>query len=118
MDSLLLDRTRWDIILDANRNIAVASDPYSTAQDVACMVRTFLGEVYYNTRKGIPYFQEILGTGVPLQFIKTRIVAEAMKHPRVTNATCYVSSLTARELTGQIVFTDSDGQSQTVEFSS
>lgn len=116
MDSLLLDRTRWDLVLDANRNIAVASVPYSTAQDVACMVRTFLGEVYYDTQKGLPYFQEILGTGVPLQFIKSSITAEALKQPRVRNPACYVSSLTDRHLEGQIIFTEADGTIQTVEF--
>ena len=34
-NSLLLDQAQWDIVLDVNGNIALASAPYSIAQDVA-----------------------------------------------------------------------------------
>ena len=61
MKTLLLDRTAWDLCLDSNGNIALASEPYSLAQDVASAVRLFLGECYYDTTKGIPYWTEVLG---------------------------------------------------------
>ena len=41
MNTLLLDLTNWDLLVDASGNIAVASDPYSVAQDVASAVRVF-----------------------------------------------------------------------------
>ena len=43
MNTLLLDTLRWDLCLDVHGNIAVASDPYSVAQDVASAIRTFSG---------------------------------------------------------------------------
>jgi hypothetical protein len=42
-DTLLLDVTRWDLVLDSARNIAVAATPYSISQDVASAVKTNLG---------------------------------------------------------------------------
>ncbi len=61
MKTLLLDRSTWDFVLDANGNIAVASDPYSQAQDAASEIKTFSGAVYYDTRMGLPYWRDILG---------------------------------------------------------
>ena len=34
-NTLLLDRTVWDLLLDGSGNIAIATEPYATAQDVA-----------------------------------------------------------------------------------
>jgi hypothetical protein len=58
--TLLLDRSLWDLTLDINGNIAMASEPYAIAQDVASACRTFLGECYYDTSQGVPYFQGML----------------------------------------------------------
>ena len=60
MKSLLLDRGAWDLVLDAEGNIAVCEEPYSIAQDVACACRTFKGELIYDVNDGVPYFSEIL----------------------------------------------------------
>ena len=38
MKSLLLDPRSWDLTVDVSNNIAVASDPYSLAQDAACAI--------------------------------------------------------------------------------
>ncbi len=64
-------------------NIAVATDPYSVAQDVASAVRTFVGECYYQTNLGIPYFQQILGQLPALAFVKAQICAAAATVPLV-----------------------------------
>jgi hypothetical protein len=40
MSSLLLDIDVWDLVLDANGDIALAQPPYSLAQDVACAVHS------------------------------------------------------------------------------
>ena len=47
--TLLLDRTTWDLCLDANGNIAMATGPYAIAQDVASAVR-----LWHDTTKGVP----------------------------------------------------------------
>ncbi len=50
-----LDTVAWDLTVDTTGNIAVASNPYSMAQDAASAIRTFQGEVYYDTTLGIPF---------------------------------------------------------------
>ena len=114
MKTLLLHPVKWDLVLDANGNIAVATDPYRTAQDVACALRTFLGELWYQKTRGVPYFQNILGQSPSLGFVKAKLEAAALEVPGVTSATAYISSFTNRKLSGQIQVTDSTGKIITV----
>jgi hypothetical protein len=112
--SLLLDQSNWDLCVDAKSNIAVARPPYSTAQDVACAIRTFFGEVYYDKTLGVPYFGKILGQDPSLSYLRAQIEAAALSVSGVVTATCSIESVTARKVTGSVVFTDSSGQQQTV----
>ena len=116
MNTLLLDTTLWDLCLDASGNIAMATDPYSVTQDVASACRTFLGEVWYNTADGVPYFQQVLGQLPPLSFIRAQLVVAALTVPGCTNPTIYFNGLTGRRLTGQVKFTDSNGATQVASF--
>jgi hypothetical protein len=114
--SLLLDRSAWDLTLNSAGNIAVASEPYSQTQDVSSAARTVLGEVYYQTNLGIPYFGQILGYRPPLQFMKAQYIKAALTVPGVNAANCFITTLTDREVTGQIQFTTSNGSTQTAGF--
>lgn len=105
MKTALLDQVYWDLVLDSNGNIAIASDPYSVAQDVASAIRLFLGELWYNTSKGVPYFQQILGRKPAVQAIQAQFVKAALTVPGVTSATCTLASVKNRELSGQIIVT-------------
>ncbi len=67
MNTLLLDQVTWDLAVDTSGNIAVAADPYSQAQDAASSIKTFAGEVYYDTTRGIPYFTQILENRRPFR---------------------------------------------------
>lgn len=116
MKSLLLDRTAWDLILDANGNIACATEPYSRSQDVACACRLFVGELWYSTKKGIPYFAEILGHRPPFSLVKEYLTRAAMTVPGVVSAQVIISGLNGRQLIGQIQFIDEDGIKQGVTF--
>lgn len=107
--SLLLDRTVWDLCKDSSFNIAVASEPYRIAQDVACAIKTFQGEVYYDTQRGIAYWAQILGLDPPLALLKTSFVNAAMTVPGVVAAVCYIDAITNRQVTGQVLVTDVDG---------
>jgi hypothetical protein len=113
--SLLLDIDTWDIVFDASGNLAVATPPYSVAQDVACAIRTFLGEVYYDSSVGVPY-GEILGKQPPLSVVIAGIQAAAMSVPSVTDAIAAISSFDAatRGVVGQVTFTDTAGNVQIV----
>lgn len=114
MKTLLLDLTGWDLLTDAAGNIAVATDPYAKAQDVASALRTFLGEVWYNTALGIPYFQQVLGHTPPVTLFQELMVQAAETVPGVVSATCTITAFEDRRVTGQVTFTTEDGQTATV----
>lgn len=109
MNTLYLSPQNWDLTLDNNGNIAMATEPYSLAQDAASAIKTFLGEVYYDTTQGVPYFGQILGQTPSLQFLKSQLVAAAMTVPDVVSAVCYITGITGRQLSGQVQVTDTSG---------
>jgi hypothetical protein len=108
LTTLFLRPDTWDLTVDVDGNIAVASEPYSLAQDVACACRTFQGELPYDTTQGIPYWQ-ILGKLPPLQFIKSAYVTAALTVPGIVAAVCFIESIVGRRVTGQVQTTDRNG---------
>jgi hypothetical protein len=116
MKTLLVDNTYWDLCKDAAGNIAVAAEPYSRAQDVASAIKLFLAELWYDTDKGIPYFQQILGQTPPVQVFKTYMVRAALSVPGVVSAECVIESFELRNVKGAVTFTDVDGNTATVPF--
>lgn len=118
MNTLLVDPVSWDLLLDAHGNIALAADPYSISQDVASAVKLFLGELYYDTAKGVPYFQDILGAGPSPLFFAAKMELAALTVPNVVQAQCVNISFdpTARRLTGELRVIDVSGQTHGVTF--
>lgn len=100
--TLLLDRAAWDLALDAYGNIAVATEPYAQVQDVASECRTFTGECYYDTTRGVPYFDAVLGQSAPIAILKESLAAAAKLVPGVTSAEAYLTEVTGRQIGGQI----------------
>lgn len=115
-NTLLLDTVAWDLVLDSSGNIALASDPYSVGQDVASALRTTLGEVWFDTSQGVPYFQSILGHVPPISYIKAKLIAAALTVPGVTNPACYIGSMQNGKVSGQLTFSDASGAAQQVGF--
>lgn len=109
MQTLLLDPATWDLLVDATRNIAVADDPYSKAQDAGSAIKLFSGEDYYDTTRGVPYWSQILGKAVPVSLLKAKLVAAAETVPGVTAAKCYITSIDNRAVHGQVQITDQSG---------
>jgi len=103
MNTMLLDRTAWDLCIDASGNIAMASDGYSLAQDAASAIKLFQGEYWYNLSLGIPYFQQILGHSPPINLMKTQFQNAALTVPGVTTAVCFLSSVANGQVSGQIL---------------
>jgi hypothetical protein len=117
--TLLLDRTTWDLVLDASNNIALADEPYSLAQDAASAIKTFLGECYWDTTVGIPYLTAVF-TGVPpsVTALKQFFINAALTVPDVASATCFLVEASGRAITGQIqVASAAMGQTSSAEFS-
>lgn len=115
-NTLLLDQTAWDLVLDSNANIAMASPPYSLAQDVASAVRLFTDELWYAPDKGIPYFEDVLGQLPPVSLLTGYIEAQAKTVPGVVSAQCIITSFDAREVVGRVEFIDETGAANGVSF--
>jgi hypothetical protein len=116
MNTLLLDQTIWDLCLDASGNIALASDPYAIAQDVASAVRTFRGECWFNTVDGVPYFSEVLGQSPPLQLVQSLIEQAALTVNEVVKAVATITSFEGRTIKGNVQVTTSSGITIPVSF--
>lgn len=116
MNTLFLLPETWDLALDASGNVAVASDPYSLAQDAACAIRTFVGECWYNVELGIPYWTSILGYLPTLQYVKSQFAAAAETVPGVVSAQVFITSFENRQIAGQVQITDSTGTTTAASF--
>lgn len=107
--TMLLDLDGWDLCVDALGNWAIASEPYSQAQDVSSAARVFQGEAYYDVSLGVPYFTDVLGKYQPTQILRARIQLAALTVPGVVDATAVLGTSRSREMTGQIQFQTNDG---------
>lgn len=116
MASFLLDRTLWDLVLDSSGNIAVCTEPYSLIQDVACAIRLFQGELWYDTTQGVPYFQQILGKQPSVSVFKTALQNAALTVPGVVTATVYITAFTDRQISGQVQITNTSGNTLATNF--
>jgi len=104
-----MTQPEYDLTLDSSGNIAMATIPYSYAQDAASAIRTFLGECYYNTALGVPYFQQILGKRPPIELMRAQFIAAAMTVPGVVAAQVFFSDFVDRKVSGQVQVTDRAG---------
>jgi hypothetical protein len=109
-NTLLLDQTAWDVVLDSAGNIAMAQPPYAVSQDVASALKLFQGEGYYNTERGVPYFEQILGQLPPAAIIASLLEDEAKTVPGVVEAQLTLVDLTNREVEAQLLFVDEEGE--------
>lgn len=114
--TLLLDQDAWDLVLDAAGDIAVAGEPYAIAQDVASAIRTFTKDCWYDQKKGIPYWQEVLGHYPPMALVRNRITTQAMREPGVARIELQSLKLLNRNLTGDVLVFDQSGKSIGVTF--
>lgn len=107
--TLLLDTVVWDLVLDAAGNIARADPPYAVAQDVASAQRLFLGELWYDQSKGIPYFEQILGNAPAASVFEAFEEQAALSVPSVVTAQCQITQISNRGVSGQTEFQTDTG---------
>lgn len=105
MNTLPLNISTWDVVLDGAGNLNLTDPDMSIAQDVASAVRTFLGECWYNVNLGMPYFQTILGQAPPSSLVQAKIKGQALTVADVLTVKTLALSLKGRTLTGTIVVT-------------
>ncbi|MDR1311581.1 MAG: hypothetical protein LBK01_06900 [Burkholderiaceae bacterium] len=116
MKSLALDRSAWDLVLDASGNIAVVTEPYAVAQDVACACRLFNNELWYDKNKGIPYDSEIVGHRPPVNLLIRHMESAARAVPLVAEAKVVISGDASRKVAGSIEITDVNNVKSRVTF--
>ena len=107
--TLLLDTETWDLLLDVDGNIAVASLPYSLEQDAASAIRLRLGEQWFDTTIGVNY-DAILGKNPPVALLKSAFTQAALTVPDVVGAACFLTGITNRLLSGQVQVEDETGK--------
>ena len=113
--TIFLDPRTWDMTLDANGNIAVATSTYQKAQDIASSCRVFIGDLYFKQNEGIPYLESILGRNkYPIGLYQSELYRRAMSVDGVVSVNIKLNQLSERELTGMIEFTDIEGRSGSV----
>jgi hypothetical protein len=114
--TLLLDSITWDLVKDVSGNIALADVPYSLAQDAASAIKLFARELWYDTSKGIPYFEEILGKPPNIALMKSKFADAAKTVPGVVSAKVFISSIVNRAVSGQVQVTDANGTTTAASF--
>jgi hypothetical protein len=115
--TLLIDPDTWDLVVDANGNIAVAEPPYALAQDVATAICLFKGEAWFDKTAGIPYFDETLGRRPPISILKARFEAAAMTVPGVVKANAVVGITPEGVVDGYVEFVDESGETSKIALS-
>ena len=111
MKTLFLMPDKWDLSLDASGNIAIASETYQQAQDIASACRVFVQDMYFNQTDGIPYLSDILGKGrYPLSLYRKYLTDAALGVDGVTGATVDLYIADNRVVRGQIKFTNEDNK--------
>lgn len=103
--TLPLSRPGWDLVLDPAGNLVLTDSDNSIAQDVASAIRTFLGECWYDTSMGLPYWQSILGQRPPSSLVIAKIRQAAFSVAEVASATVTALRLVDRQLTGTVIVT-------------
>ena len=108
----------WDLSIDGTGNIAMATGAYAIAQDVASALRTFAGELWYDTTQGVPYFTDALGQGVDVGLLTDDFDTAALIVPGVVQAETILNPLdrTSRLLTGTVNVIDTTGQALGITF--
>lgn len=115
--TLLLDRTAWDLVLNAAGNIAVAQEPYALAQDAASAIKTQEGECFWDTSVGVPLFEQVLGQRPSIPLMKSLFNAAALTVQNVASAKTFITAIKNREVSGQVQTTSSvTGQTSAASF--
>lgn len=107
--SIFLYPETWDMVVDSRGNIAVCTDEYEIAQNVASACRLWLGEFMYNRNRGIPYKQSVLGRNTDISLLDDWYRTESMTVLGVAECEPYLD-IKDRTLTGYLRITTNSGE--------
>jgi hypothetical protein len=75
-----------------------------------------LGELWYDTTQGVPYFQDVLGELPPLSLFMSYMERAALTVPGVVSAECRVTGFANRQVQGEVLFVDENGVTNALNF--
>lgn len=108
--TLYLEPNTWDLALDNDGNIAIATQTYQQAQDICSACRTMIKDMYYQQSEGIPYLEKILGQHTySLSLYRQQLHDCAMLVDGVISANVDLI-LEGRKLSGTIKFTNEEDE--------
>lgn len=115
MKTMFLNPKTWDLALDTQGNIAIATEEYQQAQDIACSCRVFLGDDYYNKNDGIPYLESIMGKfGYPISLYQRHLQERSLLVSGVVSVNVKLALDKDRVASGSIEFTNDENLSGVV----
>lgn len=115
MRTLFLDPRTWDLAVDTSGNLAIATNEYQQAQDIATSCRVFLGDDYYSKNDGIPYLESIMGqSSYPLALYQRNLHDRSLLVNGIVSVDVKFDMLRDRALEGRIIFTNDEGFQGTV----
>lgn len=107
MKTLFLLPDTWDLTKDTQGNIAIATDEYQQAQDIASSCRVFYGDDYYNKQDGIPYLESIMGkSNYPISLFQRHLHERSLLVEGVVSVDVKLSLNKDRLASGSIEFTN------------
>lgn len=104
----------WDIQLDDMGNIATVDGGLQTAQDVATSCRVWKGEALYDTERGIPYKEDIMGQRPNLSLLQADFETEAKRIEGVASIEVVAESFIDRKLVPDIRIALENGEEYNV----
>lgn len=110
--TVLLDRKTWDVTSDGVGRIALTTDDYATAQNVANEARLFTEDAYFIQDQGIPHFTVELGRRVNASVLRSYLRRAALSVSdvrEVLSVEITAFDPTTRTLTGDMQLTTVEG---------
>jgi len=101
---LALDVTTNDLTF-TDRDLATVSGSELVAQRLKVILQLFKGEWFLDADAGIPWYQEILEKGVPVEVVDSILRAAIIATAGVNRLLTYASSIDAATRTVSVAFT-------------
>lgn len=97
MSDLYLDPTTGDIVLVGNSPVLVEDTLSLVRQRIEIRLNTFLGEWFYNSEVGIPYYEEILTQRYNKPIVDSLLRSEILETEDVIEITSFETSFSSSE---------------------
>ena len=114
--TLMLD-DNWDLTLNSDGKIKMATGAYAIAQNGCNATRLFTKDAYFDQQKGIPHFDIELGHGIAaVPIIESRIKQALLNVEGISDALAVLEVEKDRVLGGNAYITLAGGENAKISF--